>query len=85
MTRSRFSSLLAALSLSMFCSTFIFSACAFADDPTPPPAPADGGHHRNPAFAACKKQADDQKLARGEARRDFIKNCMKSAPPAPSQ
>ena len=51
-----------------------------AKAPSPSPAKA----HHNPAFAACKKQADDQKLARGEARRDFIKNCMKAAPAAPS-
>jgi hypothetical protein len=54
-----------------------FSGVAAADDPPPP---ADGAkHHHNPAFAACKKQADDQKLTPGDARRDFMKNCMKSA------
>jgi hypothetical protein len=56
---------------------------AIADD-TPPPntAPGDsapGGRHHNPAWAACKKQADDQKMEPGDARRDFMKNCMKSA------
>ncbi|HEX3912598.1 MAG TPA: hypothetical protein VHW71_03755 [Steroidobacteraceae bacterium] len=84
MTRSRISSLLPVLAFTTFCSLATYSAGVFADDPTPPPTPADRGHHRNPAFAACKKQADDQKLARGDARRDFIKNCMKSAPAAPS-
>jgi hypothetical protein len=66
-------------------STIGYSVAARADDPPPPPsAPgADGGkHHHNPAYAACKKQADDQKLEQGDARRDFMKNCMKSAAPA---
>jgi hypothetical protein len=64
---------------------------AFADD-TPPPTdnPAHGGRHNNdPAWAACKKQADDQKLQPGDARHEFMKTCMKSAkssatPPATS-
>jgi hypothetical protein len=30
-------------------------------------------------WAVCRKQADDQKLARGEARRNFMRNCMKNA------
>jgi psiF repeat len=56
---------------------------AAADD-TPPPnsaPPADGpnGRHRNPAWAACKKQADDQKLEPGDARKEFMKNCINSA------
>jgi hypothetical protein len=65
---------------------------AFADDPTPTtPAPgAEGpnGRHHNPAWAACKQKADDQKLDRGEARREFMKDCLKSSgnspPPATS-
>jgi hypothetical protein len=64
-----------------------FSTAAAADEPPSPSTPAPGngsGRHHNPAFAACKKQADDQKLAAGDARRDFIKSCMKSAPAAPS-
>jgi psiF repeat len=59
------------------------SAAAAAADDTPPPATAPGndasGRHHNPAWAACKKQADDQKLQPGDARRDFMKNCVKSA------
>jgi hypothetical protein len=57
---------------------------AAADD-APPPAnsapPADGpnGRHHNPAWAACRKQADDQKMAPGDARREFMKNCINSA------
>jgi invasion protein IalB len=58
------------------------SASAAADD-TPPPVTAPGndasGRHHNPAWAACKKQADDQKLQPGDARKDFMKTCMKSA------
>ena len=57
------------------------SAAAAADDTPPPAAPGNnaGGRHHDPAWAACKKQADDQKLQPGDARRDFMKNCVKSA------
>lgn len=64
---------------------------AFGDDT--PPSTTDptshGGRHNDPAWAACKKQADDQKLQPGEARHEFMKTCMKSAkssatPPATS-
>jgi hypothetical protein len=69
-------------------STIGYRVAAAADEPPPPPsAPASdaGKHHHNPAYAACKKQADDQKLEPGDARHDFMKNCMKSAPtPAPA-
>jgi hypothetical protein len=63
------------------CGALGFSSIAAADDPpaTTPPANEGGGRHHNPAWAACKKQADDQKLEPGDARRDFMKNCMKSA------
>lgn len=60
--------------------TIGLASMALGDDPTP--APSNARH--NPAFAACKKQADDQKMPRGDARRDFIKTCMKSAPTPPS-
>jgi hypothetical protein len=46
---------------------------ARADDPP------HGDHHHDPAWAACKKQADDQKLQPGDARHEFMKTCMKSA------
>jgi hypothetical protein len=80
--------LLSALLLVLFTGATIgFSAVAIADEPPPPstaPPPENGeGRRHNPAFAACKKQADDQKLAAGDARRDFMKNCMKSAKAAP--
>ena len=59
------------------------SAAAAAADDTPPPATAPGndasGRHHNPAWAACKKQADDQKLQPGDARHEFMKTCLKSA------
>lgn len=65
------------------------NAAALADD-APPPASAPpsseapaGHHHHNPAWKACKKQADDQNLAPGDARRDFMKNCMKNAAASP--
>ncbi len=58
------------------------SAGVALGDDTPPPSdnpPPGGRHHHDPAWAACKKQADDQKLEPGDARRDFMKTCLKSA------
>jgi hypothetical protein len=56
---------------------------AAADDAPPanpaPPADAPNGRHHNPAWAACKKQADDQKIAPGDAHKEFMKNCINSA------
>jgi hypothetical protein len=66
------SALLPALSLVLFTGATGVSAPALSDEPPPPPT-----------LAACKKQADDQKLPAGSARRDFVKNCMKSVPTAP--
>ncbi len=77
------------LSAMVFAALSLGSAgVAFADDAPPSDNPPPGGrHHHDPAWAACKKQADDQKLEPGDARRDFMKTCMKSAksspPPAP--
>jgi hypothetical protein len=84
----KINALLPALALVLFTgATMQVSAVAAADEPPPPPttpSPDNGaGRRHNPAFAACKKQADDQKLAAGEARRNFVKNCMKSAQAAP--
>jgi hypothetical protein len=70
--------------------TIAGGSIALGDDTPPPANPAPGGgRHNNPAWAACKKQADDQKLEPGDARHAFMKNCMKSAkssgtPPATS-
>jgi hypothetical protein len=58
------------------------SAVTRADDAPPPasqPDGAPGGRHHNPAWAACKKQADDKNLQPGEARHEFMQACMKSA------
>jgi psiF repeat len=56
---------------------------AAADDAPPansaPPTDTPNGRHHNPAWAACKKQADDQKIAPGDARKEFMKNCINSA------
>jgi hypothetical protein len=56
---------------------------AVADDAPPansaPPTDGPTGRHHNPAWAACKKQADDQKIAPGDARKEFMKNCINSA------
>jgi hypothetical protein len=75
----------AALATSLVGWTAGLGGLAFADDPTPPPAAAGagGGRHHNPAWAACKQKADDQKLERGEARRQFMQDCLKSAPAVP--
>jgi hypothetical protein len=59
--------------------TMATGSIALGDDNPPPANPAPGGRHNNPAWAACKKQADDQKLEPGDARHEFMKNCMKSA------
>jgi hypothetical protein len=67
------------------------SGVALGDDTPPSDNPPPGGRHRHdPAWAACKKQADDQQLEPGTARHEFMKTCMKSAksspppPPAPA-
>jgi hypothetical protein len=52
---------------------------ALADDTPPPANPGAGARHNDPSWAACKKQADDQKLQPGDARHEFMKNCVKSA------
>lgn len=56
---------------------------AIADDAPPansaPSADAPNGRHHNPAWAACKKQADDQKIPSGDAHKEFMKNCINSA------
>jgi hypothetical protein len=56
---------------------------AATDQSAPAPSPpADAPHGPNrQQWEACHKQADDQKLARGEARREFMKNCMKGSQP----
>lgn len=77
--------LLATLTMGCILSTF-----AYGDDAPPAGGPGQEGaghRHHDPAWAACKKQADDQKMAPGDARRDFLKNCVKSAhaaAPAPA-
>jgi hypothetical protein len=72
-----------AMLLALICAgTIGISTVAIADEPTPPPPGADARH--NPVFAACKKQADDQKLARGDARRAFMRKCIEAAQPATS-
>jgi len=59
--------------------TIASGSIALGDDNPPPANPPPGGRHHDPAWAACKKQADDQKLEPGDARHEFMKNCMKSA------
>jgi hypothetical protein len=60
----------------------MFSSLSLADDPPAteqPPAEGGGRHRNDPAWAACKKQADDKGMARGDARRQFMRDCMKSS------
>ena len=86
--QSKLGALLPALAFTLLSGgTMGLSGIAAADD-APPAATQPGndasGRHHDPAWAACKKQADDQKLEpRSEARRDFMKNCLKSAKAAP--
>jgi psiF repeat len=88
--QSRLSALLPALGLTLLTGgTIGLSGIAAADD-NPPPATQPGneasGRHHDPAWASCKKQADDKKLEPGDARKEFMRNCVKaahaSAPPA---
>jgi hypothetical protein len=91
MIRSHLTTLIPALALSVL--AMASSSIAAPDDDTPPPnsapgadAPRNGPHH-NPAWQACNKQADDQNITAKDARREFMKSCMKSAkeaPPPPS-
>jgi hypothetical protein len=61
-------------------------SAASAQSPPTPNAPGAGPHGANRAqWEACRKQADDQKLARGEARREFIRSCVKNSSPGGSQ
>ena len=46
--------------------------------PRPRFHPGDRRHH-DPAWAGCKKQADDKKLEPGDARKEFMRNCVKAA------
>jgi hypothetical protein len=60
----------------------MFSSLSMADDPPStqqPPAEGGGRHRNDPAWAACRKQADDKGLERGDARRQFMKDCVKSS------
>lgn len=60
------------------------ASVAFGDDAAPPAnASQHHGHDNDPAWAACKTQADTQKLAPGDARHEFMKTCMKSAKNSP--
>jgi hypothetical protein len=67
--------------------TLAASALAAAEEGTSPPnPPADSPHSANrQQWQVCRKQADDQKLPRGDARREFMRNCIKSAQTAPPQ
>jgi hypothetical protein len=81
--QSRLSALLPALGFTLLTGgTIGLSGIAAADD-NPPPATQPGseasGRHHDPAWAGCKKQADDKKLEPGDARKEFMRSCLKSA------
>jgi hypothetical protein len=80
----RLSALLPALAVSALAAgALALDTITFADDAPPansaPPAEGTNGRHHDAAWAACRKQADDQKLAPGDARKDFMRNCIKTA------
>jgi hypothetical protein len=53
---------------------------------SPPPPQNDSPRTGNrQQWEACRKQADAQQLPRGDARREFMRNCIKSAQSAPAQ
>ncbi len=81
MSRNPNSSWLQAIAIAVVALGSISAAgVARADDPPPADNPAPhGDRHHDPAWTACKKQADDQKLQPGDARHEFMKTCMKSA------
>ena len=77
----RFGALLPALGFTLLTGgTIGLSSIAAADDPpaTQPGNEASGRHH-DPAWAGCKKQADDKKLEPGDARKEFMRSCVKAA------
>jgi hypothetical protein len=87
MIRSHLTTLIPALALSALAMASL--SVAAPDDDTPPPNSAPGadaprsGPHHNPAWQACNKQADDQNITAKDARREFMRSCMKSAKEAP--
>ena len=79
---NKLAAMLPALTISAMALGSLGLNTAAADDAPPatsPPADAPNGRHHNPAWAACRKQADDQKIAPGDARKDFMKKCISSA------
>jgi hypothetical protein len=85
--QSRFGALLPALGFTLLTGgTIGLSGIAAADD-NPPPAAQPGneasGRHHDPAWAGCKKQADDKKLEPGDARKEFMRSCVKAAHASP--
>jgi hypothetical protein len=82
---------LQALLLSTLAMGFLGVSTAAVAQDTPPPASAPGSdssappkhRHHDPAWAACKKQADDQNIAPGDARHEFMKSCVKAAQASP--
>jgi hypothetical protein len=78
----RLAAMIPALAISFLTLGTLGLNTAVADDAPPastPPTDAQNGRHHNPAWAACKKQADDQKIAAGDAHKEFMKNCINSA------
>ena len=84
MSRSHLTTLIPALALSALAIASL-SVAAAPDDDTPPPSSVPGtdvprhGPHHDPAWQACNKQADDQNISARDARREFMRSCMKAA------
>ena len=81
--QSRFGALLPALAFTLVTGGTIGSSGIAAADDNPPPATQPGneasGRHHDPAWAGCRKQVDDKKIEPGEARKEFMRNCIKAA------
>ncbi len=79
------SKFLALAALTFGCMLAVASAGA-DEGATPPNPPNDSPPSGNrQQWQECRKQADAQKLPRGDARREFMRNCIKSAKAAPAQ
>jgi len=82
MIRSHRTTFIPALALSAFAAVSLGAAAALADDASPPssaPGAEAPNPHSNPAWQACKRQADDAKIPAGDPRRQFMKSCLQSA------
>jgi len=67
-------------------SLFVIPAASADQSGPPPPSQNDSPRTGNrQQWEACRKQADAQQLPHGDARREFMRSCIKSAQAAPAQ